>query len=142
MKYLVFLIPCASLIYSSVTKLLWPERIVRRDLREISEQGLRKHILRSSWLTLVMGICLIISYGFIEIALRMLWVIMGASLVLTPLFFFLNKSADSDVEPILASITERAVNKLVQKKRWQALGSLAMLAAWIYSWRFILGEFR
>ncbi len=138
MKYLVFLIPCASLIYSSATKLLWPERIVRHDLREISERGFRKHILRSSWSTLIIGTCLISSYGFIHVEVRALWVVLGAILIITPLFFFLRKSADSAVEPMFSSITEIAVSKMVQKKRCQALGSLAMLAAWIYSWRAIL----
>ncbi len=138
MKYLFFLIPCVSLLYSAATKLLWPESVVRRDLREISEQGFRKHMLRSSWLTLIVGACLIISCSFIEVEAGVLWVVLGAILIITPFFFFLMKSADSAVEPMFARITETAVRKLVQEKRWQAFGSLAMFAAWIYSWRIIL----
>lgn len=138
MKYLIFLIPCVSLLYSSVTKLLWPESIVRHDLRKISEQGFRKHILKSSWLKLIVGTCLIISYFFIEIEVKLLWVVMGAILILTPLFFFLKKSADSDVGPMFASITEMVISKMVKKKRKQALVSIVILAAWIYSWRIVI----
>jgi len=137
MKYLIFLIPCATLLYSVLSKLLWPERIIKHDLDKISEQGVRKYILKSSWKTLIIGTCMIIAYFFIEIELKTLWIIMGAIIIFIPIFFFLKKSADTDVKSMFANISEITISKMIQKKRVQALGSLVILIAWIYSWRVV-----
>jgi hypothetical protein len=120
-----------------LSKLLWPERIIKHDLDKISEQGVRKYILKSSWKTLIIGTCMIIAYFFIEIELKTLWIIMGAIIIFIPIFFFLKKSADTDVKSMFANISEITISKMIQKKRVQALGSLVILIAWIYSWRVV-----
>jgi hypothetical protein len=135
MEYFIFAVPCVSLLYSALSKLIWPEEMVRRELRQVSEKGLRKHVLTSSWPAVITGACFLASYYFAE--LGVLWVIIGLISFITPLFILFRKSDESEVASMFSNIPEEAVDTMIRKRRTQAYGSIALLVVWIYSWRHL-----
>ena len=135
MKYIIFLVPCVSLLYSALSKLLWPEKMVRRELKQVSEKGLRKHVLTSSWPAVITGACFLASYTFAE--LGVLWIIIGLISFITPLFVLFRKSDEAEVASMFSNIPDEAVDTMIRKRRTQAFGSIVLLMVWIYSWRHL-----
>jgi hypothetical protein len=135
-EFLLFIVPCLTLLYTGLTKLIWPERMVRRDLRRISEMGFRKHFLTSSWRALITSVCFFLAQEFID--LKVLWISMGVIILLAPIFFYLRGSVGEYGESMFNNISDEKIGKLIRKKRKQALVSFAVLALWLYSWRNLL----
>ena len=135
MEYFIFLVPCVSLLYSALSKLIWPEKMVRRELRQVSEKGLRKHVLTSSWAALMTGACFFASYYFADLGI--IWIIIGLISFITPLFVLFRKSDESDVASMFSNVTDEVVAAMIRKRRSQAFGSILLLIAWFYSWRHL-----
>jgi hypothetical protein len=135
-ELLLFIVPCLTLLYTGLTKLIWPEQMVRRDLRRISEMGLRKHFLTSSWRAVITSICFFLAHEFID--LKGLWISMGVVILVAPIFFYLRGSVGEYGESMFNNMNDEKIGKVVHKKRKQGLVSLAVLLLWLYSWRNLL----
>jgi len=135
-EFVLFIVPCLTLLYTGLTKLIWPEYMVRRDLRRISEMGLRKHLLTSSWRALITSFCFFLAQGFID--LEVLWISMGVIVLIAPIFFYVRGSVGEYAKSMFNNINDEKIEKLIRKKRKQALVSLAVLLLWVYSWRNLL----
>jgi hypothetical protein len=135
-EFLLFVIPCLTLLYTGLTKLIWPEQMVRRDLRRISEMGLRKHFLASSWPALITSVCFFLAQEFID--LKVLWISMGVIILIAPIFFYLKGSVGEYGESMFNNINDEKIEKLIRKKRKQGFVSLAVLVLWLFSWRNLL----
>ena len=135
-EFLLFIVPCLTLLYTGLTKLIWPEHMVRRDLRRISEMGFRKHFLTSSWLALITSVCFFLAQEFID--LKVLWILVGVIILVAPIFFYLRGSVGEYGESMFNNISDETVEKLIRKKRKQGVVSLAVLLMWLYSWRNLL----
>jgi hypothetical protein len=135
-EFLLFIVPCLTLLYTGLTKLIWPEQMVRRDLRRISEMGLRKHLLTSSWRSLITSVCFFLAQEFID--LKALWISMAVIILIAPIFFYLRGSVGEYRESMFNNINDEKIEKLIRKKRKQALVSFAVLLLWVYSWRNLL----
>jgi len=135
-EILLFIVPCLTLLYTGLTKLIWPEQMVRRDLRRISEMGLRKHFLTSSWRAVITSFCFFLAPEFID--LEILWISMGVIILIAPIFFYFRGSVGEYGEAMFNNVSDETVEKLIRKKRRQAFISLAVLVLWVYSWRHLL----
>jgi hypothetical protein len=135
-EFLLFIVPCLTLLYTGLTKLIWPKQMVRRDLRRISEMGFRKHLLTSSWRSLITSFCFFWAHEFIE--LKVLWISMGVIILIAPIFFYVRGSVGEYGESMFNNINDEKIGKLTHKKRKQAFVSLAVLVLWLYSWRNLL----
>ena len=135
-EVLLFIIPCLTLLYTGLTKLIWPEHMVRRDVRRISEMGFRKHFLTSSWRALITSVCFFLAQEFID--LKVLWISMAVIILIAPIFFYVKGSVGEYGEAMFNNINDEKTEKLIRKKRKQALVSLAVLLLWLYSWRNLL----
>ena len=135
-EFLLFIVPCLTLLYTGLTKLIWAERMVRRDLRRISEMGFRKHFLTSSWPALITSFCFFLAHDFID--LKALWISMGVIILIAPIFFYVRGSVGEYAESMFNNINDEKIEKLIRKKHNQALVSIAVLVLWLYSWRNLL----
>jgi hypothetical protein len=134
-EFLLFIVPCLTLLYTGLTKLIWPEQMVRRDLRRISEMGFRKHFLASSWRAILTSVCFFLAHKFVD--LKVLWISMGVIIVIAPIFFYLRGSVGEYGESMFNNMNDEKIGKLIHKKRKQAFVSLAVLVLWVYSWRHL-----
>jgi hypothetical protein len=60
---------------------------------------------------------------------------MGVIILIAPIFFYLRGSVGEYGESMFNNMNDEKIEKLIRKKRKQALVSLAVLLLWVYSWR-------
>ncbi len=63
---------------------------------------------------------------------------MGVIILIAPIFFYLRGSVGEYGESMFNNMNDEEIEKLIRKKRKQALVSLAVLLLWVYSWRNLL----
>jgi hypothetical protein len=135
-EFLLFVVPCLTLLYSGLTKLILAEWGVRRDVKRISEMGFRNYLIISSWRAVLTSVCFFLARGFVD--LKVLWISVGVILLIAPIFFTVRGSGGEYVESMFNPINEEQLERLIRKKRKQGLVSIALLLLWIYSWRNLL----
>lgn len=124
------------MLYAIASNLVWPEKTLRKYFNEISKHGFRKHKLRTSLAKITIGLCFVLSYPYADFPI--FWVILGSLALIVPVFLLFKKSADQDVESMFQNVNEERIKSGIKKRRVQSIYKIAMLVAWLFSWRQII----
>ena len=135
MKYILFSIPCFLFLFTIVCKLAWPEWYIRQYYKGVSKHGIRNHELRSSWPSLLLASCIFLAYPYLVFPI--LWIIFALFVLIIPIFFFLRKSADRDMQHRFENPSDDLICIGIKKKRKQSVLNIAVLITWLYSWKHI-----
>lgn len=131
LKFIFFAIPFVLMVFSIARKLLWAEYTTRREFEGIFQYGTRKHVLRSSWPSVLIAVCFFGSRPYV--LLPLFWSILGGLSLVIPAIFLVFSSADEFAQEYQRP-SEEIIQSGIKKKKHQGLLSILLLLAWAYAW--------
>ena len=130
-KFIFFALPLVLMVFSIARKLFWTEDTTRREFEGILKFGTRKHVLRSSWPSVLIAVCFFGSRPYVFFPT--FWSILGGLSLVIPAIFFVFSSADEFVQEYRHP-SEETIQNGIKKKKHQGMLSIALLVVWIYAW--------
>ena len=130
-KPVFFAVPLVLMVFSIARKLFWTEITTRREFEGILKYGTRKHVLRSSWPSVLIAVCFFGSRPYVIFPL--FWSILGGLSLVIPAIFFVFYSADEFAQEYQRP-SEATIQNGIKKKKHQGILSVVLLVAWVYAW--------